>query len=195
MARWRLRRRSQKARISLGRRHPDFPAGEEIAVLRLVIEGPESSDMPDELLYRTIPELEEHVPELQREFAELVDEHLGSSFAGGRIAMHEGSIVLLAPVHSVADGIVYYVALRQALEWLLRDMRAVVNRWLRRYGRGPMRVSRTRVVPRPPLEAAEVSASARLKVADPLLTYLVASHAVLLLALLATGAVLLAHTV
>lgn len=195
MAWWRLRRGSQKARGSLGRGLPDLPPGEEIAVLRLVIEGPESSDIPDELLYRTIPELEAHVPELQREFVELVVEHLGSNFAGGRIAMHEGSIILLAPVRSVADGIVYYAALRQALEWLLRDMRAVVNRWLRRHGRGPMRVSGAWVVSRPPLEAAEISASGRSKATDPLLAYLVASHAVLLLAFLAAGAVLLAHAI
>jgi hypothetical protein len=190
-----LRRGSQEARGSLGRRLPDLPAGEEVAVLRLVIDGLDSSDMPDERLYLAIPELEEHVPELQREFAALVAEHLGSSFVGGGIAMHEGSIILLAPVRSVADGIVYYVALRQALEWLLRDLRAAVNRWLRRYGRGPMRVSGARVVSRPPLEAAEMSAFGRARTTDPLLAYLVASHAVLLLALLVIGGVLLAHTI
>jgi hypothetical protein len=194
MAWWRLRRGSQTVRGSLGRL-PDLPGGEEIAVLRLVIEGLDASDLPDESLYRAIPELEEHVPELQREFAELVVEYLGPSFAGGRIAMHEGSIVLLAPVRSVADAIVYYVGTRQTLEWLLRDMRALVNRWLRRYGHAPMRVSSTQVVPRPPLEAAEASVSGKPEATDSLLAYLIASHAVLLLALLATGAVLLAHAI
>jgi hypothetical protein len=185
-----------------GRRAPksfggtsDFP-GREVAVLRLVADLREHSDFQNDDLHQVVGTLEEHMPELQSDFTNLVLQHLGSRYVGGRVVMREGSIILLAPVHSVTEGILYYVGLRQALEWLMQDFRSVVRRWFRRHTGASMTIAHAVVVPQPPLEEAEISAMSHGgRAHDQLLVYLIASHAVLLAAILAAGAVLLAHTV
>jgi hypothetical protein len=75
----------------------------------------------------------------------------------GRILIEEGSILLLAPIHSVAEAVIYYVGIRQALELLLRDFRAAVNRWLRRAAHAPLRVIHSTMILKPPLANAEIA--------------------------------------
>lgn len=194
MAWWRLRR--GRTIFDLSDKRSDGP-GPEVALLRLEADTLDQSDFPRDFLPRIVSELEEHLPELERQCADMVRQHLGSRYVPGRILIEEGSIVLLAPIHSVTEAVVYYVGLRQALEWLLRDFRAAVNRWLRRAAHAPIRVTDSALVPRPSLTDAEIARSYPRERAsgDPLLAYLVASHAVLLAAVLTAGGVLLAHLI
>lgn len=194
MAWWRFRR--GHTGYDLGKGRPDG-LGPQVALLRLEADLPDQSDFPREALPRIISELEEQLPELERECAEMVSQYLGSGYEPGRIQIREGSIVLLAPIHSAAEAVLYYVGLRQALELLLRDFRAAVNRWFRRSVHVQLQVSHSAVVRLPPLTKAEIARSYPSEAAgrDLLLTYLVASHAVLLTAVLTAGGVLLAHVI
>lgn len=194
MAWWRFRR--GHARFDLGREKPDGP-GPQVALLRLEADLPDQSDFPREALPRIVSELKEHLPELERECAAMVSQYLGSEYESGRIQIREGSIVLLAPIHSAAEAVLYYVGLRQALELLLRDFRAAVNRWFRRSVQVQLEVTHSALVRRPPLTKAEIARGYPTEpdARDLLLTYLVASHAVLLAAVLAAGGVLLARVI
>jgi hypothetical protein len=194
MAWWRLRRGSRTPfldKLETGSVDP------EVAQLRLIAELPEGPDGPPELTRRLIAELEEGLRELEAEYSELVMQHLGPGYVPGRLSLEEGSILLIAPIHSVAETVVYYVAARQALEYLLRDFRATVNRWFRRFAHIPVsiRVTQANVVVRPILREASRTTGPQVFNRDALLTYLVVSHAVMLLALLTAGAFLLAHVI
>lgn len=194
MAWWRFRR--GHTGFDLGQGKPDG-LGPQVALLRLEADPLDQSDFPREVLPRIIPELEGHLPELEREFAEMVSQYLGSGYKPGQIQIREGSIVLLAPIHSAAEAVLYYVGLRQALELLLRDFRGAVNRWFRRSVHVQLQVTHSALVQRPSLTKAEIARSYPTEPAarDLLLTYLVASHAVLLAAVLTADGVLLAHVI
>ncbi len=187
MAWWPFRRRSSIAgAVDDGWR--------EVIVLRLVIDVAEESDLIDDRPSHVITQLEEHMPELEEELRDLIERQLGPEFAPGKLSMHDGSIVLVAPIRSIADAVLYYVGLRQAFEWLLRDFRSLVNRWVGRHARIPMRVRSATVIQRQSLR--EPDSPARLRTTrNPLLTYLIVSHALLLATLIAGSAVLLAHAV
>jgi hypothetical protein len=190
MASWRDRFRKGR----LGTPPPKETAPTEVAVLELTIDFPGPDHPGDRIIPEIIRDLEEFMPELESEVARLVTRQLGDQFVVGRMELQEGSILLLAPIRSVADAIVYYVGARQALEWLIRDVRRAVNRWLRRRAHGPMRVTSSNVIFRPVLEVAEMAAlQDRRPRHDALLMYLIASHALLLVAILVAGAFLLAH--
>ena len=192
MASWRDRFRKGKLRAA----QPKESAPTEVAVLQFTIDFPGSSDVREDRLSDVISDLEDFMPELEREASGLVTRQLGTQFNLGRMEMQEGSILLLAPIHSVADAVIYYVGVRQALEWLARDVRRVVNRWLRRRAHGPMRVTSSNVVPRAVLEFAEMAVLAdKGPRSDALLAYLIASHALLLVSLLVAGGFLLAHVI
>jgi hypothetical protein len=194
MAWWRFRR--GRTGFGLSQKKSDGP-GPEVALLRLEAEVLEESDFPRGLLPRIITELEEHLPELELQCADMVRQHLGPRYMPARILIEEGSIVLLTPIHSVAEAAIYYVGLRQALELLLRDFRSAANRWLQRSTHAQIRVVRSVLVPRPPLEDAEIASAYPREhdTRDLLLTYLVASHAILLVAVLTAGGFLLAHVI
>jgi hypothetical protein len=181
-------RRSLRSLRSIGRESPV-----EIAIMEFEIDVRPNADMRSEdTLDRALEDIREGLSHLEDQLDTLVTRDLGPAYRVGKVVVEEGSILVLVPI--LAEATVYYVAARQLLEYLRRDMRRLVDRWLRRHS-PHVEVRQDVLVRRPPLvEAGELSDRIRRRWRDDLLLqYLVVSHAFLLVSLATASGFLLAH--
>jgi hypothetical protein len=111
------------------------------------------------------------------------------------LEVREGSIVfeLFAVLSGVGSWISFYGGLMQGLEYLARTFREVFEGFLRPYVTGPVHLQQTTIVQGPITSVGGPASVARTR-REVLETYLIASHAALLLLLGAVVIVLLARS-